>query len=127
MATNIQIITGNCVADPELKITDSGMATCKFRIAQTERKKDDMGNWIDGDTLYMSCTAFGATAEAIAQTVFKGTPLVVTGRLKSRTVEKDGVKNTYFSINVDTCGVDVKQSLRKSEPADPWATSNSPF
>ena len=121
------IITGNVVAEPELKISDKGVGVCSFRVATSERKKDESGNWVDGETTFLSCKAFGAIGEGIAETIRKGTPVVVVGRLTSRTVEKDGNKTTYFNVLVESCGVDVKQALRKSEPADPWASNNSPF
>jgi len=108
------IITGNVVADPELKISDKGVAVCAFRVATSERKKDEAGNWVDGETTYLSCKAFGAIGEAVAESVRKGAPVVVVGRLTSRTVEKDGNKTTYFNVLVESCALDVKQALRKS-------------
>jgi single-strand DNA-binding protein len=50
-------MAGNLVADPELRYTPTGAVVVNFRIASTERFKGG-GGWQDGDTLFMSVTAW---------------------------------------------------------------------
>jgi len=131
---NITII-GNVVADPELRFTNSSVAYATFRMAASERKKDDQGNWVDGDTTFLKVTAWRQTAENIAESVAKGTAVIVTGRLKSRTVDQpDGTKQTYFDVDADAVGIDLSRASAKVTRTtrtpmsgaivedDPWAS-----
>jgi single-strand DNA-binding protein len=119
------IVQGNVCLDPQLTLTDSGKARLTLRVAAGERKKvgDD---WVDGETTFVNCTIWGFQAEAASESITKGTPIVVVGKLRSYTYDnKEGAKVTAFEVNVESVAVDVKRAA-KAEPADPWAT-NSPF
>lgn len=130
-------VVGNLVADPELKFTGSGAAVAKLRIAASERKKDDQGNWVDGDTTFINVTAWRQLAENAADSVRKGDEVIVTGRLRSRTVENaDGTKQTYFDVDADTLGASLRRAAatltRVSRSSgtqaiagddDPWAVN----
>ncbi len=126
MALPLITLQGNVCMEPNLQFTPSGTAMARVRVACGERKKDEQGNWIDGDTTFLDCTIWGAAAESAVESITKGTPVIVIGKLKQRTVEKDGGKHTYFDVNVDSIAVDVKRSA-KLEPSDPWAGGLSPF
>lgn len=56
--------------------------------------------WGD-NTNYFDCSAFGKTADLIATHFHKGQEIVVRGEMNSRTVEKDGMKRKYWTVNVD--------------------------
>ena len=84
---NKVILLGNMGRDPELTYTQGGMAVCKFSLATSKKKKD--GNDV---TSWHRCTAFGKTAETIAQYVGKGQQLYVEGELSYGQYEKDGQK-----------------------------------
>lgn len=118
-------IQGNVCLEPNLQFTPNGQPLCRIRVAAGERKKDNLGNWTDGDTVFLDCTVWGALAEAAVEVFTKGTPVIVLGRLRSRTVDKDGTKNTYWSVDVDSLAVDAKKSV-KTAVSDPWA-SEVPF
>lgn len=132
-------ILGNLVADPELRFTNAGVAYATFRIAASERKKNQAtGEWEDGDTTFLKVTAWRQTAENVAESIMKGTSVIVTGRLKSRTVDQpDGTKQTYFDVDADAVGVDLARASAKVTKTtrtpmsgsvnnafndDPWAT-----
>ena len=125
MALPLITLQGNVCLEPNLQFTPSGMAMARIRVACGERKKDEQGNWVDGDTTFLDCTVWGETAEMVCDSVNKGTAVTVVGKLKQRTVEKDGGKHTYFDVNVDSLAVDVKRSA-KIVPSDPWGES-APF
>ena len=94
MAFNLVILTGRLTKDPELKYSASGMAYCKFTLAVNRIKKDDPADFI-------FCSAFGKTAELIAEYVKKGNNLGVQGRLQQDTYEKDGEKISKTGVTVD--------------------------
>lgn len=126
MALPTITLQGNVCNDPNLTFTPSGVALLKLRVACGERKKDDLGNWTDGDTTFLDCTIWGSSAESTLEAVSKGTPVIIIGKLKQRTVEKDGSKQTYFDVNVDSVAVQVKCKTFKAETSDPWS-GTSPF
>lgn len=90
---NKVIIMGNLGSDPKLSTTQGGMAVCKFSIATSKRKKDgtDVTSW-------HRCTAFGRTAETIAQYVGKGQQLYIEGELSYGQYEKDG--QTHYTTDI---------------------------
>ncbi len=94
MAFNLVILTGRLTKDPELKHGSSGTAYCKFTLAVNRMKKDDPADFI-------FCSAFGKTAELIAEYVKKGHQLGVQGRLQQDTYEKDGEKISKTGVTVD--------------------------
>src|SRR3954466_4387965 len=88
MASDNQVtIVGNLTDDPELRYTPNGAAVAKFRVAVSPRFKDENGQWKDGDTSYFSVSAWRALAENAAESLTRGTRVVVTGRLKQRSWE----------------------------------------
>ena len=94
MAFNLVILTGRLTKDPELKYGASGTAYCKFTLAVNRMKKDDPADFI-------FCSAFGKTAELVAEYVKKGHQLGVQGRLQQDTYEKDGQKVSKTGVTVD--------------------------
>lgn len=132
MALPTITLAGNVCADPDLRFTASGTAMAKIRVACGERKKDDLGNWVDGDTTFIDCTVWGHVAESAVEQISKGSKVVVIGKLKSSTVEKDGHKTTYFDVQVDSIAVDIRKFQKaeaavKSDTSDPWGREPSPF
>ena len=97
-------MAGNLVADPELRYTPAGAAVVNFRIASTERFKGE-GGWQDGDTLFMTVTAWRGLAENVAESASKGTRVIVTGRLKQRSSEtREGAGRRCTSWTPSTSG-----------------------
>ena len=94
MAFNLVILTGRLTKEPELKHRASGTAYCKFTLAVNRMKKDDPADFI-------FCSAFGKTAELIAEYVRKGNNLGIQGRLQQDTYEKDGEKISKTGVTVD--------------------------
>ena len=114
MATTI---SGNLGADPELRFTKSGVAFVKLRVAVTERKKQADGTWTDGDTLWMDVSAWNNLAENCAESLSKGSRVIVTGNLKPRTFEKkDGTIGTAIELEATDIGPSlVNQAARLSK------------
>ncbi|MFG1608347.1 single-stranded DNA-binding protein [Actinoplanes sp. NPDC049265] len=108
--TNLTMV-GNLTADPELRFLPSGTAMVKFTIASTPRTLDrQSGEWKDGDPLFMNCTAFRDLAEHIAESLTKGTRVIVSGRLKlTRWEDKEtGDKRSAYGMDVDEIGPSLR-------------------
>ena len=103
-------VIGNLTADPELRFTPSGAAVANFTVASTPRTFDRQSNeWKDGDTLFMRCSVWREAAENVAESLTKGTRVIVTGRLVQRSYEtREGEKRTVVELQVD----EVAPSLR---------------
>lgn len=127
MALPTITLAGNVCLEPNLQFTANGKAMARIRVACGERKKDDLGNWVDGDTTFLDCTVWGSAAESAVESITKGTPVIVIGKLRQRSYEnKEGAKVTTFEVSVDSLAVDVKRSA-KIDPSDPWGGGTSPF
>lgn len=138
---SLPILTGvgRLTEDPELRFTPSGKAVAKVRLAFNSRKKDDNGNWVDGDVFFVDGTAWEREAENIAESLTKGTEVMVTGRLKTRSYEKDGQKRFATDLAIEAIGPTLKYATatveknqrdgatsngsRSSGGDDPWATA----
>lgn len=116
MAGETQItVVGNLVDDPELRFTPSGAAVANFRIASTPRNFNRQTNeWEDGDTLFLSCSIWRQAAENVAESLTRGTRVIVQGRLKARTYEtREGEKRTVFEVDVDEVGPSLRSATAK--------------
>lgn len=143
--TTITLI-GNLTNDPELRFTPSGAAVANFTIASTPRTFDKTSNeWKDGDTLFLRCNIWREAAENAAESLTKGTRVIASGFLKSRSYDKDGENRTVMEFEVQEIGPSLKtatatvtraakgnrQDSSGFAPAqsqdDPWASSNAGF
>jgi single-strand DNA-binding protein len=149
-------IIGNVTGDPELRFTPSGAAVANFTVASTPRAFDRQSNeWKDGETLFMRCSVWRDAAENVAESIQRGTRVIVSGRLKSRSYEtKEGEKRTVVEMDVDEIGPSLRYASAKvtktqrgggqgsgggfggsggggyggssgGNPEDPWATGPS--
>ena len=108
-------IIGNLTGDPELRFTPSGAAVANFTVASTPRQFDRTSNeWKDGETLFMRCSVWRDAAENVAESLQRGTRVLVSGRLKSRSYEtKEGEKRTVIEMDVDEVGPSLKYATAK--------------
>jgi len=108
-------VVGNLTADPELRFTPSGAAVANFTVASTPRTFDRQTNeWKDGDALFLRCSVWRQAAENVAESLTRGTRVVVSGRLKQRSFEtKEGEKRTVVELDVDEIGPSLRYATAK--------------
>ena len=108
-------ITGNLTKDPELRFTPAGRPVAAFTIANTPRFPDrQTGEWTDGETWFVRCSAWGDMAENIAASLAKGNAVVATGRLRCRTWETtEGDKRVTVEMTVDDLGPSLRRAVAK--------------
>ncbi|WP_256842736.1 single-stranded DNA-binding protein [Ornithinimicrobium cryptoxanthini] len=108
-------IVGNLTADPELRFTPSGAAVANFTVASTPRTFDKQTNeWKDSETLFMRCSIWREAAENAAESLTRGTRVVVTGRLVSRSWDSpEGEKRTVMEMQADEVGPSLKYATAK--------------
>jgi single-strand DNA-binding protein len=120
-------IAGNLVDDPELRYTPSGQPVVRFRVASTPRFYDKAsGEWKDGETLFLTCQAWRQSAEHTAESLNRGTRVIVQGRLRQRSYEaKDGSgKRTVYELDADEIGVSLRNATAKVTKASRAAAGN---
>ncbi|MDO4240786.1 single-stranded DNA-binding protein [Micrococcus sp.] len=101
-------IRGFVATDPATRHTASGSAVVGFRLATTERRFDrDAGMWVDAHTNWYSVSAFGQLGANTAQSVKKGNPVIVTGRLRVRDWSTDERSGTSVDVVADAVGLDL--------------------
>ena len=103
-------IIGNLTADPELRFTPSGAAVASFTVASTPRTFDrQAGEWKDGETLFMRCSIWRDAAENVAESLTKGTRVIVQGRLVQRSyTTREGENRTVVEMQVDEIGPSLR-------------------
>ncbi len=94
---NRVILLGNVTRDPELRYISSGTAVTEIGLAVNDRRKTPSGEWVE-ETTFVDVTLWGRTAEVAGEYVTKGAPLLIEGRLKLDTWEKDGKKNSKLRV-----------------------------
>lgn len=98
---NHVVLVGNVVRDPELRSLQNGTSVATLSLAVSESRKDADGNWIE-DTSYFDVTVWGRSAEVVNSYAKKGSPVLVSGRLKQDTWEQDGQRRSKVKIVADT-------------------------
>ena len=112
-------VVGNLTADPELRFTPSGAAVANFTVASTPRIFDRQSSeWKDGEALFLRCNIWREAAENVAESLTRGSRVIVTGRLKQRSFEtREGEKRTVFEVEVDEIGPSLRYATAKVNKA----------
>ena len=97
---NKVMVTGRLTRDPETKYLPSGQALTNLGIAVDRRFMDKSGEW-RSDTVFLDVETWGKLAERCAESMRKGQPVYVEGRLKMDTWERDGVKQSKIRVSAE--------------------------
>ncbi len=127
MASDNQItVVGNLTDDPELRYTANGAAVANFTVAHSTRIRDAAGNWTDGDTSFFRVNVWRSLAENAAESLTRGTRVVVTGRLRQRSWEnQEGEKRSVIEIEADDVGPSLKWATAKVEKTSRSSSGSS--
>lgn len=103
-------IVGTLTRDPEMRYTPSGVAVVDLGVAVNERTKNKQtGQWEDGDASFFDCTVFNQQAENVAESLQKGSRVILRGRLKQDHWETDtGEKRSKIKVIVDDIGPELR-------------------
>lgn len=96
---NVIALMGRLTAEPELKHTPNGVATCTFRIA-VERSFARAGEERKAD--FIDIVTWRKTAEFVCKYFHKGSLIAVNGSLQTRNYEdKNGNRRTAYEVVAD--------------------------
>jgi single-strand DNA-binding protein len=103
-----------------------GVSVATFRVAVTPRLKKE-GSWVDGETAWYTVTAWRTLADHVADSIRKGDPVIVHGRLRTETWRPDeGPSSTTLHVEASLVGHDLTRGIshfikrperRSDEPA----------
>lgn len=128
MSINRVFLLGNLGADPELRYTPSQMPVCSLRIATSEKKKGNDGQWTE-ITEWHSVVVWGKSGENCAQYLSKGRQVFVEGRLQTRKWQdqegKDRYRTEIIANTVQFIGGGRSDDQGQSAPRNSAASSSS--
>jgi single-strand DNA-binding protein len=110
------IIMGNVTRDPEVKALPSGTSVAQFSVAINRRWKDTAGEQKE-EVSFVEISFFGKPAEICEKYVHKGDSIVIEGRLKQDTWEKDGVKRSKLHVIGEKLHLMPKRGEKDAETA----------
>ena len=101
---NTVTVVGNVTRDPELRFTQGGMAVANFGVAWNKRKQDG-----EEEVSFFDVSCFRQLAENVAESITKGTRVVIYGTLQQRSWEnQEGERRSKVEIIAD----DIAPSLK---------------
>ncbi|ADX73435.1 single-stranded DNA-binding protein [Pseudarthrobacter phenanthrenivorans] len=107
-------IRGFVATEIKSSTTPGGVATASFRIGSTTRRYDkESGTWTDGHTNWFLVQGYRHLAGSMGCSIRKGQPVIVVGKLKIRSWERDGRVYYSHTIDADAVGHDLT-----------WGTAN---
>lgn len=137
MYETLVTVTGNLVNDVTFRTTSRGEAMATFRMASTAMRYDrESGRWVDGETCYLNVTAWRRAAENARDSLAKGHPVVVHGRIRQRVLERDvagapgvTVPVTYTDVEATSFGLDLARCRARYEraPVGPQTSGPAPW
>lgn len=120
-------LIGRLVRDPEVRYSQSGMAILRFTVAVDRKlskdKKEEAERNNQPTADFISCTAFGKTAEVIANYHSKGSQIAVEGRIQTGSYEKDG--RTIYTTDVLVNSISFVGSKNNNSGGGNYQNSNS--
>lgn len=124
------VLEGRTTADAELHWTPAGKPVCNMRIACSDSRKDEHGNWETTEQIFVNVPVWN-DAERVAELAVKGARVTVAGRLFQREYQRqDGAKGVSLEVKHAMVHVRPQQSQQGyggqsqgyQQPAsDPWA------
>ena len=106
-------LVGRLTKDPEVRQTQSGRSVLNARMAVNLAYRDKEGNWQE-DVTFINLVAWRRLADLCGEFLHKGSPILVEGRLKSRTWEdREGKNRDVVEIHAERV-----QFLDKPESVD---------
>ena len=125
-------IVGNVTRDPEIRYTGGGAAKASFSVAVSRRWQNRQTNEWEEQTSFLNVVCWREMAENVAESIGKGTRVVVTGRLEQRSWEsQEGEKRSKIEVIADEIGpslrwatAEVKKNDRRG-PGEGGGSSNS--
>ncbi|MDD3089239.1 MAG: single-stranded DNA-binding protein [Candidatus Omnitrophica bacterium] len=125
---NKVFLMGNLTRDPELRYVPSGKAVANFSVAVSRAYKDAAGAKKE-DVSFIRVIVWGKMAEICGEYLTKGRPVLVEGRLQSRSWEgQDGQKRNTLEVVANSVQfLGARSDKKAAGPAQPEESSGGPY
>jgi single-strand DNA-binding protein len=119
MADNTITVTGNVTRDPEMRFTAGNQAVTTFGLAVNRRWQNRQSQEWEESTSFFDVVCWGTLAENVADSLSKGTRVLVNGRLEQRSWEtQDGEKRSKIAVVADEVGPSLRWATARAEKVD---------
>lgn len=114
-------LTGYVATQPLTKTVKSGATNTTMRVAWTPRWQDRVsGEWVDGNTSYVTVICWRKLAVNAGLCVRKGDPVIVSGRLSIRPYEdKQGAQRIAVEVEANSVGHDLSRGVAQFQRVRP--------
>jgi single-strand DNA-binding protein len=101
-------VNGNVVGDPQVRATRAGVPFVTFRLASNVRRLNrETGEYVDAEANFVSVSAFRSLGINLANSIKKGDPLVVYGRLRVNQWDNGERSGTSVEVEAYSAGFDL--------------------
>ncbi|GIH27445.1 hypothetical protein Aph01nite_57550 [Acrocarpospora phusangensis] len=109
-------LSGNVTDDPKQFHFGDGSRATSMRVAVNRRFLDrQTQTWQDGETTYYTVRCYRALADHVAQSVRRGHPVVVSGKLRVKQFERGGEQRFWVEVEAVSVGHDLKWGITSFE------------
>ena len=119
MAGNTVELVGNLTRDPELRFTPNGSPVANFGLAVNRRWRNQQSNEWEEQTSFFDIVCWRELAENVAESLTRGTRVMVVGRLEQRSWQtQEGDKRSKVEVVADEVGPSLRWAsaeVRKNE------------
>jgi single-strand DNA-binding protein len=114
-------LSGYVATQPVTRSVPSGATNVSMRVAWTERRRDRVsGEWVDGNTSYVTVICWRKLGANVGVCVRKGDPIVVKGKLSVRTYDdRHGVPRTAVEVEASSVGHDLSRGVASFQRVRP--------
>jgi single-strand DNA-binding protein len=124
---NKVLVIGRLTRDPDLRYIADGTAVCGFRLAVNRRYRLPSSDTWKDDTTYIDVVTWRKLAERLGETLHKGSPVQVEGRLQSRTWENEAKqKRSTIEIVADRVQNLERTTVKSEEEGEPVEDGETP-
>jgi single-strand DNA-binding protein len=101
-------VVGRVATDVGHNRLSDGTTVANFRVGSTERRYDRAtGGWVDGEKLFVDVKCWRKLADNAVASLVKGDPVIVTGRLYTRSYEHEGQRRTAVTVEAHNVAADL--------------------
>ena len=106
-------IVGRVISDPRRNRMANGDEVISFRMASNTRRRDrTTGEWIDGNSLFLTVSCWRRLVAGVASAVEKGRPVIVHGAMHTNSdTPSGGESRTELEMIADSVGLDLARCV----------------
>lgn len=122
---NKVMVVGNLTRDASIRRTQGDLAIMEVGIAVNDSKRNQSTGEYEDYANFFDCVMIGERAEKLAPMLTKGLKVVIEGKLRYNSWEKEGQKRSKVEIIIGQ--VDFLSPKGQQQPTDSMYDEDIPF